>query len=280
MPINVNGIPCILADGVRETTDTVGTGSYSLRGARTVDEITYRTVVAGIGDGNTSVFTVRLGSGWESFVGTVAAGTPAQLTRDQILSSSNGGSAVSWGAGDKDLILDVPAAVFHSLQAQIDPLASPTLPLLRTQQTTTSESSKDFTGIVALNEIVIMINHLGTNGTNSPIIQLGDSGGIETTGYDYSVSAVSTGTATGGNANAAGFAFNVPWSASATFSTIARLHRMTGNTWLYDGTTSSDTGFHTAFFAGTKTLSGVLDRIRLSTPDVFDNGAWNIREVS
>lgn len=130
MPINVNGISCTLADGVRESTDTVGTGQYTLRGARTIDEITYRTVVAGIGDGGTSVFTARLGAAWESFIGTVAAGSPDQLTRDQILSSSNGGNAVNWGAGDKDLILNVTAAVMHSLQDQID-----TIPVTRTKTT-------------------------------------------------------------------------------------------------------------------------------------------------
>lgn len=130
MPVNVNGISCILAGGVREFTDTTGTGTYSLRGVITADNITYRTVVAGIGSGNTSVFTARLGAQFETFIGTVTSGTPAQLTRSQILESSNGGSAVNWGVGDKDLILDAAAAVYHSLQLQID-----TVPVVRTKET-------------------------------------------------------------------------------------------------------------------------------------------------
>lgn len=135
MPVNVNGVSCILAGGVRETTDTLGTGTYSLRGARTVDEITYRSVIAGIGSGNTSVFTVRLGASFETFIGTVTSGTPAQLTRSQILESSNGNNAVNWGIGDKDLILDAAAAVFHSLQSQID-----TIPVTRVKTTTFTSS--------------------------------------------------------------------------------------------------------------------------------------------
>ena len=65
MPITVNGISAILADGIRETTQTTGTGTYSLDGASTVEGITYRTFVAGVGSGNSTVYTCRTGSQFE-----------------------------------------------------------------------------------------------------------------------------------------------------------------------------------------------------------------------
>lgn len=117
MPVNVNGIPCTLAGGVREITQTTGTGTYTLDGAATVSGITYRTFVAGVGSGTVTVYTARLGSQFETGIGTTGAGT---ITRASILESSNGNNAVSWGAGVKDIMLDAPAALFHSLQASVD----------------------------------------------------------------------------------------------------------------------------------------------------------------
>jgi hypothetical protein len=120
MPVNVNGVAVTLAGGVRETTQTTGTGTYSLDGAATVEGITYRTFVAGVGSGVTTVYTARLGSQFETGIGVVTSGAPATITRAAILESSNSNNAVNWGVGVKDIILDAPAAVFHSLQAAID----------------------------------------------------------------------------------------------------------------------------------------------------------------
>ena len=120
MPVTVSGISAILADGVRETTQTTGAGTYSLDGAAVVEGITYRTFVAGVGSGNSTVYTVRSGSQFEIGIGTVTSGAPATLTRSVILKSSNSNNAVSWGVGVKDVIIDCPSDVLHSLQAQLD----------------------------------------------------------------------------------------------------------------------------------------------------------------
>lgn len=141
MPVTVNGISCTLAGGVRETTQTTGTGTYSLDGAATVDGITYRTGVAAIGSGTTSVWTARLGSSFETFIGTVTAGTPAMLTRSTILESSNANNAVSWGAGVKDIFIDAAAAVFHSLQSTMDTTLFASVKV--TVRTTTGTFTKD-----------------------------------------------------------------------------------------------------------------------------------------
>ena len=123
MPVSINGIPVILADGVRETTQTTGAGTYSLNGPATVSGVTYRTFVAGVGSGNVTAYTVRSGGQFEIGIGTVTSGAPATLTRSTILKSSNGNNAVSWGAGTKDIICGAPADLFHSLQVAIDTAA-------------------------------------------------------------------------------------------------------------------------------------------------------------
>lgn len=99
-------MPLILADRVFETTTSIGTGTISLGGA----PIGFRTFVAGCGNGAVVPYVIDNGVDWECGVGTVTDGSPDTLSRDTILSSSNGGSAVNWGAGTKNVILSIPAA--------------------------------------------------------------------------------------------------------------------------------------------------------------------------
>lgn len=99
------------ADFVLETTTTTGTGTYSLAGATTG----FRTFVAGVGDGNTTYYSVNDGTDWEVGLGTVTDASPDTLARTSILASSNGGSAVNWGAGTKDVRLVNPASVIDTV---------------------------------------------------------------------------------------------------------------------------------------------------------------------
>ena len=78
----------VLADRVRETTTTTGTGTVTLGGAATG----FQTFSA-IGNGNSTYYTIA-GQGtneWEVGIGTyTSSGTT--LSRDTVLSSSNSGS--------------------------------------------------------------------------------------------------------------------------------------------------------------------------------------------
>ena len=89
-------MPLVIADRVRETSTTTGTGTLTLDGAVSG----YRTFSSGIGNSNTCYYTITLGSAWEVGIGTVSAG---QLARTTVLKSSNSGSAVDFGAGTKDV---------------------------------------------------------------------------------------------------------------------------------------------------------------------------------
>ena len=95
----------VIADRVKETTATTGTGTLTLAGAADGFQS-----FAAIGDGNTTYYTITDDTDWEVGVGTyTSSGTT--LSRDTILSSSNSGSAVNWSAGDKDVFVTVPASV-------------------------------------------------------------------------------------------------------------------------------------------------------------------------
>lgn len=99
-------MPLVVADRVRETTTTAGTGTITLAGA-----VTGFQSFAVIGNGNTTYYTIA-GQGtaqWEVGIGTyTASGTT--LARTIVLSSSSGGSLVNFSAGTKDVFVTYPAS--------------------------------------------------------------------------------------------------------------------------------------------------------------------------
>jgi hypothetical protein len=108
----------VLADRVRETTTTAGTGTITLLGA-----VPSCQSFAAVGDGNTTYYTIVAYSGteWEVGIGTyTASGTT--LSRDTVLSSSNSGSLVNFSVGTKDVFVDYPAgrAVYENAAGNVD----------------------------------------------------------------------------------------------------------------------------------------------------------------
>ena len=93
----------VLADRVLETTAVVGTGTATLLGAQSGYQ-----AFSVIGNGNTTYYTIvdNTNFAWEVGIGTYNTGT---LTRDIVLSSSNGGALVYFASGTKDIFLDLPS---------------------------------------------------------------------------------------------------------------------------------------------------------------------------
>ena len=98
-----------LADRVRETSTTTGTGSVSLAGAA----VGYQSFDSALDTGDTTWYAIVLGTSWEVGLGTFTA--PSTLARTTVLASSNGGAAVSFGAGEKDVFVTAPAAALALL---------------------------------------------------------------------------------------------------------------------------------------------------------------------
>lgn len=151
---------------------------------------------------------------------------------------------------------------------------------LGTSQATTSGTEIDFTGIPSwANRITLMFDGVSLSEATVMTVLIGDSGGIETSGYISSGSRLSTtAVATGGSIGA--FTFNGPSNASLGCNGHFVLTRLTGNTWVASGVVS--TGLSTAIVcvtAGAKTLSATLDRVRVSSTSgtaTFDAGTINI----
>lgn len=95
----------VVADRVKETSTTTGTGAFTLDGA-----VAGYQAFSVIGNGNTTYYAIvaQTGTEWEVGLGTyTSAGT--SLSRDTILSSSNSNALVPFSAGTKDVFVTYPA---------------------------------------------------------------------------------------------------------------------------------------------------------------------------
>lgn len=145
-----------------------------------------------------------------------------------------------------------------------------------TAQATTSGTAFDFTSIPSwVKRITVMFNGVSLSGTDFLLVQIGDSGGIETTGYTATSGRFIYTNATGGDNSTSGYPISTD-GATETFSGHLVISNISGNIWV-----SSHSGGSTDVTivgGGTKTLSSTLDRIRItrSGTDTFDAGSVNI----
>ena len=105
----------VLADRVKETTTSIGTGTITLAGA-----VAGFQSFAVVGNANTTFYTISGGSQWEVGIGTyTSSGT--LLSRDTVLSSSNAGALVPFSAGIKDVFVTYPAerSVYTTASAEL-----------------------------------------------------------------------------------------------------------------------------------------------------------------
>ena len=149
-----------------------------------------------------------------------------------------------------------------------------------TAQNSTSGTAIDFTGIPAgVKRITVMFNGVSTNGTSVYQLQLG-AGSITTTGYFGVASYGPTGnqfqSLTSGIPLLTG---GLLASAANTYSGVVVISLLSSNSWVASGTGATSNVNGTAAIAGSITLSGTLDRVRITTvngTDTFDAGSINI----
>lgn len=155
-----------------------------------------------------------------------------------------------------------------------------TYPLVSGTVATASGTAIDFTAIPSwVKRITVMYSAISTSGTSAKLIQLGDAGGIENTGY--------IGTASWGSAALASGALSagilISGGGSDTAAAVVNGHvvitNINGNDWTFSGTGAFSNLASIMVVAGSKSLSATLDRIRFTTvngTDTFDAGTINI----
>ena len=141
----------------------------------------------------------------------------------------------------------------------------------------TSGTSIDFTSIPSwVKRVTVMFSGVSTNGTSSPLIQIG-AGSIVTTGYSSYASWTSGTSVNSGNATT-GLLIHQPGVAATLFGNLI-ISLVSGNTWVGSYTLGNFGANAVHIGGGGITLSGTLDRVRITTvngTDTFDAGTINI----
>jgi hypothetical protein len=185
-----------------------------------------------------------------------------------ILALASNTLAGSPGAGQVEYNGQFYATDSNSSRGQLERLVQ------GTAVASTSGTSIDFTSIPAwAKRITVMFNVVSTSGTSPLLMQIG-SGSITTTGYSGNVSE---------NTNvtyfSAGFALRFTQAAANNYSGIAILSTLGSNIWSEFANIGTNATNGSASSGGVVTLSGALDRVRITTvggTDTFDAGSINI----
>jgi hypothetical protein len=239
---------------------------------------------------NSTKGVITLGGAGSGSNTVIGGGTSASELR--LLEASGSGTnytALKAQAQIGNVTYTLPAADAASSGFQLTSNASGTLSwaaaggfTLGTEQASTSGTSITFTGIPAGTKVIyIMFNAVSTNGTSVLLLQIGDSGGPEASGYTGRSTLLNGGAQT---ANGAGFRLVEGGNASASFNGMAilTLEDSTQFTWMEVGQVTDEVAIGQTSGCGTKSLDAELDRVVITTvngTDAFDAGAINISYI-
>lgn len=156
-----------------------------------------------------------------------------------------------------------------------DPGGAGGMSLVSMGAVTASGTSVDFTGIPSwARRITVLFNGVSTSGSSIALIQIG-SGSMTTSGYVSSGWTVYTNQ----SSSTSGFILAGSWAASQNWYGSAHIHNVSGNAWTFSANIGSGTAGYSSIGEGGVTLSGTLDRVRVTTvngTDTFDAGSVNI----
>lgn len=140
-----------------------------------------------------------------------------------------------------------------------------------TPTATTSGTSVTKTGIPSGSKrVTVTLNGVSTDGTGAIILRLGDSGGIETTGYVGRTTGINGGSAA---SPTDGFALNSSSGAASTYTGVITLirHDTSAHLWYAEVNVTLSGGANHFIGSGYKTLSAELSQVSITTTAGTDN---------
>ncbi len=300
-------------NGVPSATQLASLGAainVSLTSPQNGDALTYnagswlnRSVLASLGTNIASAATTAISAADSDFVtitgttGITSFGTPASLSRKHIWAVFAGAVTITHNAttmilpgaanyttsaGDVLECVHISGANWRVVgitkangQAVVAASSGPTL---GTPVVTTSGTAIDFTGIPAgVKQIIISFDGVTKNSTSGLDIQIGDSGGIETTGYLSSGGSIINITPAASDASSSFYINGLVSGAAYSGGVILSLLDSSTNTWSCFGSVSTSSN-SILLTSGRKSLSATLDRARLSVASgAFTAGKINIQ---
>lgn len=263
---------------------TVG-GNLSVTGTTTLTGAV--TATAGVTGNLTGNVTGNVSGTSANVTGTVAianGGTGATTAANAFAALKQDATDTSTGAVELLTTAEHTAGT-DTTRALTSAVARAANIVLDTAKTTTSGTSIDFTDIPSwVKRITVMWSGISTNGTSTILIQIGNSGGIENTGYAGGLYYTFDGGTNNVSNPTAGFSIQQNNASGNTYhgqATLSLLNPLT-NTWALSGLsspTTSSTNARISLSTGTKSLSATLNSVRITTAggtDTFDAGSINI----
>lgn len=207
---------------------------------------------------------------------TISSAQVVTLANALPVASGGTGSTTSTGSGSVVLGTSpsISGAVLSSMASSVITAG--------TAQTTTSGTSINFTGLPSwVKRITILFQSVSTTGTSNVGIQLGTGGTptYVTTGY----ASVGNSLAGGGVASSAYTTLFGLGSGNQAAASVMQgqmiISNITGNNWVFCGTTSQTNTNATHLGNGSISLGAALTAVRITTvagTDTFDAGTMNI----
>jgi uncharacterized cupin superfamily protein len=220
-----------------------------------------------------------------SALGTVSAGIWKILKFEDVLTFTHnatslilpGAANITTANGDVAIMMSEGSGNWRCL-SYMKANGSHLGPVLGTEQASTSGTTIDFTIPSWAKKITVQFVGVSTSGTNSLLVQIGDSGGVEDTGYLSATSGLDTGV-TSANSTAGFIVAAVSAGSVLHGSVVLTLEDASNFTWVSAGTLAFSSSAATSVSAGSKSLSAALTTVRVTTAggsDTFDAGAINV----
>lgn len=221
------------------------------------------------GGGSSPMTWTSVGSGGVQAYDAVLADLAGLTLAQGDILYYNGSALVNLGPGTSGQFLKTQGAGANPVWAAVASITS------GTKQDTTSGTAVDFTGIPAgTKQITISFNGVSLSGTDNILIQIGDAGGIETSGY---VSA-SGKSGSAGSGSTAGFIIISGGAAGYIVGSLT-LNLLDAASFTWASSHGIATGGNEAISGGgIKSLSAELTQVSITRTgsNTFDAGSANI----
>ena len=217
-------------------------------------------------------------------VGKGGTGTSTTFTQNSVIFAGASGvysqdnAAFSWNDSTNALQIGGTISATGNISSTGGTVADATAvirPLVSDTSKSLTGTAVDFTSIPSwVKRITLSVSGMSTSASTPPLVQLGTSGGVVTTGYLGPSTTFTSGSAVTVTAFTTGLSLGSTVIAANSYYGIITIANITGNTWVMTATLGSN-ATQIIVSSSSIALSGTLTTVRIGTA-TLDAGTANI----